>query len=80
MFLDHEAENTSSGSVDELETEQDKRNQRLSKQDPVYTVSLKDYTMSQLNSCEQLLGTALFQNLMDTVDCEIVDQLKQFMR
>lgn len=52
---------------------------QLSKQDPVHTVPLKDYLMSQLRACQEQRGEK-FNQLMGLVDPEIVQQLKSFTR
>lgn len=52
---------------------------QLSKQDPVHTVPLKDYLVSQLRACQEQRGEK-FNQLMGLVDPEIVQQLKSFTR
>ncbi|XP_041361999.1 importin-11-like isoform X2 [Gigantopelta aegis] len=60
------------------ELEHDKRKRMLARKDPVHTVSLKDYVMSQLKQCQQAHGQAVFGRLMDQVDPDILSQLQQF--
>lgn len=66
--------------TDELVTEHDRRKKTVSMQDPVFSVSLKDYTKSQLNIYQGFIGIQNFELLMESVDCEIVEQLKQFIK
>ncbi|XP_048738332.2 importin-11-like [Ostrea edulis] len=65
--------------TDEEEVAHDKRKHQLSKQDPVHTVPLKDFLMSQLQSCQEQTGEK-FDLLMEQVDPEIIQQLRTFTR
>ncbi|XP_062597784.1 importin-11-like [Saccostrea cucullata] len=65
--------------ADEEEVEHEKRKHQLSKQDPVHTVPLKDFLMSQLHLCKEQRGDK-FDLLMNQVDPEIVQQLTAFTR
>ncbi|CAH1796232.1 unnamed protein product [Owenia fusiformis] len=64
---------------DALDTEHDKRKRNISKRDPVHSVSIKDYLMSQLQMLQTVKGTAEFDRIMATVDTEILAQLKEFI-
>ncbi|KAI0216228.1 Importin-11 [Lamellibrachia satsuma] len=46
---------------DELETEHEKRKRLLCRQDPVYTINLKDYILLQLQTCQQQHGEETFR-------------------
>ncbi|XP_012942542.1 importin-11 isoform X2 [Aplysia californica] len=63
---------------DEQDTQHDKRKQMLSRQDPVHTICLQSYVMSQLNTCRQNHGQQVFDQLMASVDSEVVNQLQSF--
>ncbi|XP_072166659.1 importin-11-like [Diadema setosum] len=64
---------------DEYETLHEKRQRRLSKQDPVHNTSFPDYVKFQLAKCERLHGPAAFQQIMDSVDVEVRQQLQGFI-
>lgn len=64
---------------DDEEVLHERRKHQLSKQDPVHTVPLKDYLVSQLRACQEQRGEK-FNQLMGLVDPEIVQQLKSFTR
>ncbi|XP_059176481.1 importin-11-like isoform X2 [Physella acuta] len=63
---------------DEQDTQHDLRKHLLSKQDPVHTVCLKSYLMSQLKLCQENVGQAAFDHLMSQVDPEVLSQLQPF--
>lgn len=63
---------------DEQSTQHDKRKYQLSRQDPVHSVCLKAYLVSQLNLCRQNHGQQGFERLMETVDPEVANQLQPF--
>ncbi|KAL5005534.1 hypothetical protein ScPMuIL_018990 [Solemya velum] len=65
---------------EEQETELDKRKRMLSKRDPVHTVALREYVISQLTLCQQMHGQAGFEHLMEQVDPEIIQQLQSFTK
>lgn len=67
-------------SDDYLETEHDKRRHQLSLQDPIYSVSLRDYLFTHLNFVETQIGHSEFTSLMESLDCEIYQQLQEFLR
>jgi hypothetical protein len=48
------------------------------KKDPVHTIALRDYLLSQLRACQLLHGQSVFNQMMDTVDSEIIKQLHEF--
>lgn len=62
----------------EEETEHDKRKRLLLRKDPVHTIPLKDFLISQLSACQQLHGQVTFNRLMEQVDTEITQQLHEF--
>lgn len=53
---------------------------QLSRQDPVHTVCLKSYVVSQLNACQQTHGQSSFDMLMGQVAPEVVRQLEPFCK
>ncbi|CAG2187918.1 Importin-11 [Mytilus edulis] len=59
-------------------TEHDRRKTKLSKKDPVHTIALREYLLSQLRACQLLHGQSVFNEMMDSVDSEIVHQLQEF--
>ncbi|GFN82406.1 importin-11 [Plakobranchus ocellatus] len=63
---------------DEQNTQHDKRKYQLSRQDPVHSVCLKAYLVSQLGLCRQTHGQIGFDRLMGTVDPEVAAQLQPF--
>jgi len=63
---------------DDQDTPHDKRKQMLSRQDPVHKVCLKSFVVSQLNLCRQTHGQQVFDQLMASVDAEVVNQLQPF--
>lgn len=65
---------------DEPETEHQRRKKQLSYRDPVHTVILKDYLRSQLMQLQQSLGPQGFEQLMQTVDIETMQQLQEHLR
>nr|XP_022334186.1 importin-11-like [Crassostrea virginica] len=65
--------------ADEEEALHEKRKHQLSKQDPVHTIPLKDFLVAQLKACQELRGEK-FDHLMEQVDPEIVQQLRNFTR
>ena len=62
------------------DTEHEKRKRLASKRDPVFTVSMKDYTASQLTRCQQKHGDSNFSQIMSMIDSEITHQLKFLLR
>ncbi|PVD19589.1 hypothetical protein C0Q70_20079 [Pomacea canaliculata] len=60
------------------DTPHDRRKRQLWRQDPVHTVSLQEYLVSQMNQCQQLHGQVNFTRLMGQVDSEVILQLKAF--
>lgn len=64
---------------DEYETEHDKRKRKISQEDPVHSVSLKEFVGSQIRGCEQLNGSEKFQEMMGQVDFEVRQQLQNFL-
>lgn len=67
-------------SEDELDTEHEARRKQLLLNDPVHTVSLKDYVISQLQKCQQVHGETGFQALIDLVDTDVYIQLKHVLK
>ncbi|KAM4808983.1 importin-11 [Rhinophrynus dorsalis] len=65
---------------EEPPTEQDKRKRMLALRDPVHAVSLQQYVYEKLKAQQELLGEEGFRSLMETVDTEIVTQLKEFLQ
>lgn len=53
---------------------------QLALKDPVHTVSLQQFTFEKLKAQQALLGEQGFKSLMETVDTEIVNQLKEFLQ
>jgi len=49
-------------------------------QDPVHVIALDGFILSQLNHLQATLGDAVFNSLMQTVDCEVVQQLQLFLK
>ena len=47
--------------------------------DPVHTVSLQEYLVSQMTKCQRLHGQDTFNHLMNRVDPEVLAQLKEFV-
>ena len=80
LVLGSNSSSTDTENPNEIQTEHDKRSVLQQRADPVYTVSLPTFTMESLNTLQNSLGAETFGKLMDTVDFEIVEQLKQFMR
>lgn len=64
---------------DELETEHDRRKRKISQEDPVHSVSLKEFIGNQIQRCEQINGTEKFQQLMSHIDDEVQQQLQNFL-
>ncbi|CAG5125622.1 unnamed protein product, partial [Candidula unifasciata] len=64
---------------DSQDKEHDKRKHMLSRQDPVHTVCLKTYVVSQLNLCQQIHGQKVFEQLMAQVDQDVSNQLQPFL-
>lgn len=52
---------------------------QLSLRDPVMTIDLRDFILTQLKSCQNQQGPALFSQLMDLVDPDISRQLQLFI-
>ncbi|KAL3866114.1 hypothetical protein ACJMK2_043446 [Sinanodonta woodiana] len=65
---------------DEQEVEHEKRKRLMTRQDPVHSLPLKDCFLARLEICRQMHGQANFDQLMGTVDQEILNQLHQFVR
>ncbi|XP_048255112.1 importin-11-like [Haliotis rufescens] len=63
---------------DQEDNEHERRKKMLSRQDPVHSVSLKDYMVSQLTQCQQSHGQVNFDRLMESVDPDISSQLRMF--
>ncbi|XP_050400869.1 importin-11 [Patella vulgata] len=61
----------------DIPTEHDTRRKNLSRKDPVHTVSLKEYVMSQLTQCQQVHGQMTFDRIMGELDPEIIQQLQE---
>ena len=53
---------------------------QLTNADPVHTISLRDYLMSQLAMCRQQHGEQGFSKLMQLVDWEIAQELQDFLK
>ena len=53
---------------------------QLSAGDPVHTIALDGFILSQLNQLQLTLGNAVFDSLMQTVDSEVLQQLQLFLR
>ncbi|XP_793829.2 importin-11 isoform X2 [Strongylocentrotus purpuratus] len=64
---------------DEYETLHDKRMRELSRQDPIHNTSFPEYVKFQMGKCERLHGPAVFQQIMDSIDEEVLQQLKGFI-
>lgn len=79
MLISHLEEPKVTGE-EEPPTEQDKRKKMLALKDPVHTVSLQQFTFEKLKAQQALLGEQGFKSLMETVDTEIVKQLKEFLQ
>ncbi|KAG8226721.1 hypothetical protein J437_LFUL004371 [Ladona fulva] len=73
----------SSGSIpfEEVEqhTEHDLRRKRLAATDPVHTVVLRDYFQQQVFEMKNQLGSVQYEDLLQTVDCETMDQAKEYI-
>ncbi|KAK7479675.1 hypothetical protein BaRGS_00029051 [Batillaria attramentaria] len=65
---------------DDQDTPHDKRKRQMWYQDPVHTVNLQEYVVSQMTQCQQLHGQAGFNLLMERVDPEVLAQLKSFVQ
>lgn len=65
---------------EEPPTEQDKRKKLLALKDPVHSVSLQQFVFEKLKAQQELLGEQGFQNLMESVDTDIVRQLQGFLQ
>ncbi|RUS88062.1 hypothetical protein EGW08_004228 [Elysia chlorotica] len=63
---------------DEHSRQHDKRKFQLSRQDPVHSVCLKAYLVSQLSLCRQAHGQLGFERLMGKVDPDVAVQLQPF--
>ncbi|KAK7012174.1 importin-11 isoform X2 [Biomphalaria glabrata] len=63
---------------DNQDTQHDKRKYLLSRQDPVHTVCLKSYLVSQLKVCQTMYGQEIFDQLMASLDSEVIAQLQPF--
>ncbi len=61
------------------ETEHDKRKRRLSLQDPIHSINLKDYVQQTLTRCQTLYGQSTFTQLMESVDPDVLQQLQDFV-
>ncbi|KAK7116601.1 hypothetical protein V1264_002257 [Littorina saxatilis] len=64
---------------DEQDTPHDRRKRQLLQVDPVHTVSLQEYLVSQMTACQRLHGQEPFNLLMNRVDPEVLRQLKEFV-
>ncbi|XP_041464920.1 importin-11-like [Lytechinus variegatus] len=64
---------------DEYDTLHDKRMRELSRQDPVHNTSFPEYVKFQMSQCERLHGPTVFQQIMDSIDEEVLQQLKGFI-
>ena len=53
---------------------------QLSFKDPVFCISLRDFVMSQLTEYQRQQGTPKFEELMQSIDIEIQQQLQQFFK
>ncbi|XP_076021290.1 importin-11 isoform X1 [Genypterus blacodes] len=65
---------------EEPPTEQDKRKKLLALADPVHSVSLQHFVYEKLKGQQALVGDQCFGALMESVDREIVRQLKEFLQ
>ncbi|XP_076465605.1 importin-11-like [Babylonia areolata] len=65
--------------ADDQDTPHDVRKRQLCQQDPVHTVSLQEYLVSQMTKCQGLHGQDAFNHLMNQVDPEVLKQLKEFV-
>lgn len=65
---------------EEPPTEQDKRKKLLALQDPVHSVPLQQYVYEKLKAQQTVMGDQGFAALMETVDTEIVRQLRVFLQ
>ncbi|XP_055894030.1 importin-11-like [Biomphalaria glabrata] len=63
---------------DNQDTQHDKRKYLLSRQDPVHTVCLKSYLVSQLKVCQTMYGQEICDQLMASLDSEVIAQLQPF--
>ena len=52
---------------------------QLSLQDPVHTINLKDFVLQELTKCQSQYGQNTFNQLMETVDPDVVQQLQDFV-
>lgn len=78
---DEDAPRPSSTSEDsEMETEHDRRKRAVMLADPVHKVSLREFVNSQLGLCQTQMGPDGFQQLLATVDADVVIQLKHFLQ
>ena len=53
---------------------------QLLRVDPVHTVSLRDFVTSQMEASQRQHGAQAFNMLMNTVDPEVLTQLKEFVQ
>lgn len=47
--------------------------------DPVYSISLKDFTLEKLRECENLIGVENFQQLMKSVEPPVAQKLNELI-
>ncbi|XP_071449865.1 importin-11 [Hetaerina americana] len=63
----------------EQHTEHDLRRKRLTTQDPVHTVVLRDYFQQQVMQLKSQLGSVQYEDLLQTVDVETMAQTKEYI-
>jgi hypothetical protein len=64
----------------DCETEHDQRRRQLAISDPVHTVVLRDYFQAQINELQSQVGGMQFDQLLQTVDCETMEQVRDYIQ
>ncbi|XP_069689548.1 importin-11 isoform X2 [Periplaneta americana] len=74
-------EHSSPGQDDDVdyETEHDHRRKQLAVSDPVHTIALRDYFQSQMSELQNQVGASQFEQLMQTVDIETLEQVREYI-
>lgn len=63
----------------DYKTEHDHRRKQLAASDPVYKLELKNYFQSQLFELRNQVNEAQFKQLVDTVDVETLEQVREYV-
>lgn len=64
----------------DYETEHDQRRRQLAVSDPVHTVILRDFFQAQVIELQNQVGSTQFDQLLQTVDCETMEQVREYIR